>query len=650
MKKQALFWMAAALCGTLTLASCSSEADEPVVAAPAAKQVSVTLTLPGGADTRTAYKEKSDGGLKASWAEGDKITIVVAGKFANCVTLTQTGELDEDATTATFTGDISALGEINESTSLLLFYPEITDGGTKCLDFRNQDGTLENLGKYDFLVDYNVKYKEGKLEPSTTGFERRSSFIRLPKDTPVGGNGNISIELYGDAGIIYSTNAPAGETIYSVEGGGANNILVSTTATNGKLDNDVYIAFAGVEGSINKVYLKTEEKIYKITVADNFKLGKMYTIGNLDVIDLNSDPLTVESLVDGNTIKIKNPLGLTIQYQVNDLEKQTITGDVAINVFTGEKVRFWGDNPAYSDGIDATDVHTSISSTGDIKVYGNIMSLIDSDGFSELKELKETYTFKGLFATDGELGNQYLTDASGLLLPATTLTDYCYYDMFYDCNQMTAGPAQLPAMTLAVSCYENMFKECVQLKTAPALPATTLAKRCYANMFKSCWYALKAAPALPATFMAENCYEYMFVGCIALTTAPALPATTLAKDCYAHMFEECEALAEAPALPATTLANSCYYSMFLGCTSLETAPVLPAETLELYCYEYMFSGCTSLNSVTCLANDIGATYCTNEWLKGVAANGTFYRSPGFSGWGSGDSDIPEGWKVKNYGE
>lgn len=159
-------------------------------------------------------------------------------------------------------------------------------------------------------------------------------------------------------------------------------------------------------------------------------------------------------------------------------EKQTISGDVEINVFTGEKVRFWGDNDAYSDGIDVSkDKHTSISSSGNIKIYGNIMSLIDSDGFNELKELTKPYTFKGLFATDGEHGNKYLTDASGLLLSATTLANSCYYSMFLGCEKLETAP-MLPAETLKPYCYEFMFSGCKILKSLTCLATDISAISC----------------------------------------------------------------------------------------------------------------------------------------------------------------------------
>ena len=68
--------------------------------------------------------------------------------------------------------------------------------------------------------------------------------------------------------------------------------------------------------------------------------------------------------------------------------------------------------------------------------------------------------------------------------------DYCYCNMFnnyieeYD-TALTQAPA-LPATTLAESCYSDMFYNCTSLTQAPTLPATTLADGCYSGMFWDC--------------------------------------------------------------------------------------------------------------------------------------------------------------------
>ena len=44
-------------------------------------------------------------------------------------------------------------------------------------------------------------------------------------------------------------------------------------------------------------------------------------------------------------------------------------------------------------------------------------------------------------------------------MPATTLANNCYYNMFSGCSNLTAAP-NLLATTLANSCYHGMFDIC----------------------------------------------------------------------------------------------------------------------------------------------------------------------------------------------
>ena len=298
----------------------------------------------------------------------------------------------------------------------------------------------------------------------------------------------------------------------------------------------------------------------------------------------------------------------------------------------------------------------NISFNSNAKVGGNISSITDMTDSA----------CQNLF-----YNNEYLTDASELILPWNTLNQNCYNSMFFGCTSLTKAPV-LPATTLAHNCYESMFKGCTNLTKVFALPATTLAYGCYFHMFYGCTKLTTAFELLPATTLATYCYESMFRGCTSLINAPSLPATTLAGDCYSHMFRDCTSLVNAPSiLPATTLATYCYESMFEGCTSLTTAPALPATTLESYCYKDMFRGCTSLTNAPSLPATtlVQSCYiymfwgCTNlnyvkmlatenttkdnlfAWLDGVSSTGTFIKHPD-AVIPSGSDGIPRRWTVE----
>ena len=146
----------------------------------------------------------------------------------------------------------------------------------------------------------------------------------------------------------------------------------------------------------------------------------------------------------------------------------------------------------------------------------------------------------------------------------------------------------------------------------------------------------------------------LFEGCTGLAecTPGVLPATTLAAMCYSSMFYGCTSLTTAPVLPATTLAAMCYSSMFSGCTSLTTAPVLPATTLATSCYYSMFSGCTSLTYIKAMFKGLSTSALapTANWVKGVAAEGTYVKNAEATYTSTGDSAIPEGWTVETATE
>ena len=279
-------------------------------------------------------------------------------------------------------------------------------------------------------------------------------------------------------------------------------------------------------------------------------------------------------------------------------------------VNAGNKILFKGEmTPSSSNpyGIG------TFSSTGKYNAMGNVMSLLFGDNFIGQTDLTgKNDAFYSLFAS-----NTHLVDASNLKLPATTLTNYCYYYMFDGCTSLTSAP-ELPATTLANQCYSYMFNGCTSLTSAPELPATTLTNDCYNSMFNGCT-SLTSAPELPATTLTDYCYNEMFHGCTSLTSAPELPATTLTDYCYNEMFHGCTSLTSAPELPAITLADNCYNGMFSGCTSLTTAPVLPATTLTEYCYNEMFHGCTSLTTAPVLSATTLTEYCYSHMFDGCTS-------------------------------
>ena len=312
----------------------------------------------------------------------------------------------------------------------------------------------------------------------------------------------------------------------------------------------------------NKIYLKTQTSYSK---PDTGEFAK-----------------TIQYSKDKKTWTTIN---LNYEYTVGGLQLTTVT-NLTLSLNKGEKVYFRNDN-GYFCHMSGVGRHSHMfSSDENIKVGGNIKSLLNYKDMNGTK--LKSGCFNNMFS-----GAEYLSDAKNLIL-----------------NDMN----------LADSCYHSLFENCHSLTNAPVLPATTLARKCYLQMFKG----------------------------TAITTAPKLPATKLAPYCYKNLFENCYSLTSASELPATTMVEGCYQGMFNSCTHLTTAPTLFAKTLATYSYRYMFSSCSRLNSVTSYANNISATECTHWWLEGVASSGTLHNLGTATYEKDSINGIPTGWtEVKN---
>jgi len=280
---------------------------------------------------------------------------------------------------------------------------------------------------------------------------------------------------------------------------------------------------------------------------------------------------------------------------------------------TGSKVLFKGEGDRLKGLVILCDANA--------KLYGNAMSLLYGDNFIGQTTLRANYALASVF-------KGYITDASNLILPATTLTPNCYDSMFSG-SYIKNASFSLPATTLAASCYRLMFYGCTNLLTAPLM--------------------------LPALTLPRYCYKQMFYGCKALVDPPTIMATTVYDSCCEEMFYGCKALAIVSVPQAKSLnGEACYKSMFYGCTSLVEA-VLPAETLYEQSYWWMFRGCTSLKKITCYATQIkripsGNGYlnienCVYEWVRDVGSVGDFYKPANMTQWTTGKSGIPDGWTV-----
>ena len=171
-------------------------------------------------------------------------------------------------------------------------------------------------------------------------------------------------------------------------------------------------------------------------------------------------------------------------------------------------------------GTDGYYYITSIKTTMKCNVGGNLNTLLNYN--EEILDISDKRScFRWLFK------GAKIVDASKLVMPATTLSPYCYAE-FFSGNSSLIAPPELPAVNLADNCYYRFFYECSSLTVSPSLPATTLADSCYANMYERC-YKLTTSPILPATNLVPNCYRWMFSSCRELSSV-TIYANTIADN------------------------------------------------------------------------------------------------------------------------
>lgn len=196
--------------------------------------------------------------------------------------------------------------------------------------------------------------------------------------------------------------------------------------------------------------------------------------------DYSQDYLTF-NVITGGTIpwkSIGSGMAKEISYSINNGEWTSITAgsDVTISVNDGDVVRFKGLNSTYAK--DRSNYSGFDGGTATYNIQGNIMSLVYGDDFIGQTTLTGTFNFCSIFKQSKAVS------AENLILPATTLTNYCYRAMFSKAHDMDVAPA-LPATTLAQGCYWYMFEEC-PITIAPDLNAKALVAECYGNMFTGC--------------------------------------------------------------------------------------------------------------------------------------------------------------------
>ena len=235
------------------------------------------------------------------------------------------------------------------------------------------------------------------------------------------------------------------------------------------------------------------ESGYTSGYTDGYESG--YTDGS-SIAEYKNMPLTLEVISDG-TIRFGNPSAKSYEYRINN--GSWLSGsptDLVLNVVSGDIVQFRGEVTLINSAVDNC---TFYATTCQFKTYGNIMSIYTPTSFENVYTIPSGHNFSYLFKDCTGL-----TDASNLVLPATSITQFCYSYMFDGCINLVTPPSVLPATTLAYHSYSYMFTNCASLTTAPLLPAPVLTQYCYESMFNGC-RSLSYIKCLATDISATNC-------------------------------------------------------------------------------------------------------------------------------------------------
>ena len=267
----------------------------------------------------------------------------------------------------------------------------------------------------------------------------------------------------------------------------SSNPAVATVDQNGKvtaMSEGTAIITVSMPETLKGWYAAASRQ-YKVIV----KNPSAEQLANVD----KATPLTLVAQADGKiTVTFNNGIILAndIHYTVNGGAEQTIVKDTKgaydIELKKGDVVQLYSINTSLGGGavagarggtraVDDGAKYINIRPSMKTEIFGNVMSLLKGkDNLESATTIEANNAFYGLFAGADKLVNN--TERL-LVLPATTLTEGCYQDMFNGCKGIEKAP-ELPAPKLEKNCYQEMFYDCAKLDHVKCLATDISAENC----------------------------------------------------------------------------------------------------------------------------------------------------------------------------
>ncbi len=448
-----------ALVGLVSFTSCKKEEKA---------QATFTATMENCSDIHNAKTVLN--GTALEWVSGDQVKI-----FSDGAAAVFTATPQSDATTAIFT-TTDPIFDAEEHTGFIAYYPagaaDSPNSVTIPATQQSVDGSLRGFPMHAYSTSNTLEFTNLcgvlKLHLQKTGVTVTS--IALTTDQTI--NGTYQVDNYN------STETATLNTT-SVTNGTTTTTMVCNQSINDAHDFYFYLP-AGTYSGLTLVITASDGSMCTLGPAPqgNTVVIERSKYSTITLTDMNfeapvteANPLTFEARRANSRISFSSPsaIGATMQYSTDGgASWQNYTNGTTITLpNVGDKVSFRAasTNPTLASGTTTSGfsliTNSKFSVNDECFLYGNIMSLLDGTNYETATTLTESYTFAGLFQDASSLHSH---PTKPLLLPATTLADNCYREMFSGCNSLTTAPV-LPATSLTDNCYYRMFYACRNLNS-----------------------------------------------------------------------------------------------------------------------------------------------------------------------------------------
>ena len=458
--------LAALLIASATFVACSS--DDDILNDPMGKYTLTVSAQKGEAQpaldevkgdaATTRGLSLDDKTLNAVWKEGETVEVYNASdeKIAE-LTPTTTGTASTTLT-GTVTGTMPGEGD---ALTLKFLSP----------DYDSQDGTLAYIESHCDYATAGVTVSSvsgGNITTDDANFVNQQAIVKFTLIDKADGTTKLKPTSF----TITWFSANKEEEVVKLT-----DIPATTYEANG--DGVLYVALPAISNKLVMLAANVGDDMYTMEKAGvTFANGQYYAItAKTEKYDALNTPLTFLIIDMNNTDErffFANKASGPVYYTINGGERHEIAANSESEfvVAPGDKVAFYGDNATYGASTNNNCSYCGDKySSGNYYIYGNIMSLVSSENYATATELTSSYTFYKMFSENWFMRNH---PYKKIMLPATTLTQYCYAYMFYKCDYLEEAP-DLPALTGKKYCYQSMFANCYSLNSIKCLVKNTQA-------------------------------------------------------------------------------------------------------------------------------------------------------------------------------